>query len=92
MDWFTRILQLFQLAPAILQTIHQVEVIIGPGNGDVKKAIVMAPVPPQLASEVSTLIDNIVTAMNTAKADTTTQSGAAATITTSTTVKATKAR
>lgn len=72
LNWFSKVMQLFQLAPMILQMIQQVEQIVGPGNGAAKKAIVMAPltssVPPELIPDVSSMIDNMVAAQNKAVA------------------------
>lgn len=66
MTWLTIIVQLFQLLPGLLAMIKQVETIVGPGNGGVKKAIVMAPLtatpatPANLVAAVSTLVDKVV--------------------------------
>ena len=61
------ILQLIQLAPAILQLIVQVEGIVGAGKGADKKAMVMAPLstaPEAIQKGVSNMIDSHVASLN----------------------------
>lgn len=63
MNWFELALKLLQLAPQIVTLVGAVETAIGPGNGEAKKNIVMAPLagaPAELHAEASKLVDTIV--------------------------------
>lgn len=63
MKWFSVVLQLLQFSPKILELIQQVEIVIGAGNGAVKKSIVMAAIagaPPEVNAAASTFVDTVV--------------------------------
>ena len=73
MNWLTILNLIIQLLPTLIQAIVTVEQAIGPGNGAAKKTLVTGIVNDALGSQstemaphVSTLIDNTVSAMNTA--------------------------
>lgn len=71
MNFLQILLALLQLAPSIIATVSSVEGLIGHGKGATKKALVMAAVmpaaPPKLITEVGSMIDRSVKAMNDGK-------------------------
>lgn len=67
MNWLLIATQVIQLLPSILQAIMEIEKAVGPGNGDVKKAIVMSALPDGAPVEkVSAAVDASVKALNVA--------------------------
>lgn len=69
-DILPTLVAMIQLLPNIITLILQIEQIIGPGKGDVKKAIIMGAVPPnaELEARVSSVIDKSVAKLNEAGA------------------------
>jgi hypothetical protein len=70
MNWIQKILALLQFAPSILQLILAIESAIGPGQGPLKKSIVMtslpADTPKDIQDGVSNMVDRQVVALNAA--------------------------
>jgi len=64
LDYIAKAMAFLQLVPGILDLIAKIQGIVGPGNGPVKKALVMAglpeDLPAELAAKASAYIDKVV--------------------------------